>query len=241
MPQPGEGSGSPGGTVLVPPEPPVVPVVPLPASVVPMPALPPTPVAPEVVLLPDVVLLPADVVLVLVTVVEMLPAEVLAPPGPAVVVPPSVVVLPFVWPLVAVASLVGPPMVLVAASAPVVVPAALSSLAGGVSSDEQAIAQSGAAATTKIFSAELPVCRWDVMLDSLAICVLAVRCGQLVLAMASDAPRSTLTVDWGVRSQSTYSTSFCTEQDSEQDNATIRTPDGLIQKDGGDTILTGEG
>jgi len=153
MPQPGEGSGSPLGTLLVPPEPPLAPVA---VSVVPVPLSPPTPELLELVVVP-----PAEVVLALAALEETLPAaDVLGPPMPPAVVFPFP--FPFAWPLVAVAPLVGPPVLLVAPLASVV----SSLLAAGLLSDEQAIAKNGATPITRIPNTKLHVGRLDVMLAS---------------------------------------------------------------------------
>ncbi|HEU5076431.1 MAG TPA: hypothetical protein VFU02_19705, partial [Polyangiaceae bacterium] len=92
---------------------------------------------------------------------ETLPtADVLGPPMLLAVVFPFP--LPFVWPLVAVAPLVNPLVVLVAPPESVV----SSLLAGGLLSDEQAIAENGATAITRIPNTKLHVGRLDVMVVS---------------------------------------------------------------------------
>ncbi|HWO08270.1 MAG TPA: hypothetical protein VNN80_02285 [Polyangiaceae bacterium] len=165
MPQPGEGSGSPLGTLLVPPEPPSVPVA---VSVVPVPLSPPTPELLELVVVPPAG--PAEVVLALVALEETLPtADVLGPPMPPAVVFPFPFPFPFPWPLVAVVPLVGPPVVLVAPPVVLVTPPASvvsSLLVAGSLSDAQAIAKNGATPITRIPNTKLPVDRLDVMLAS---------------------------------------------------------------------------
>lgn len=161
MPQPGEGSGSPLVPPLVPPEPPLVPLA---VAVVPVPLSPPTPELLEPVVVPLAEL--AEVVLALEALEETLPTvDELGPPTLLAVVFPLPLPFPLVWPLVAVAPLVGPPVVLVVSPASVI----SSLLAGGLLSDEQAIAKNGATPITRISNTKLHVRRLDVMLASKAL------------------------------------------------------------------------